>query len=309
MTRFNILLLTSIFLLLGYSSNGQNVSLKDFNWKTDSLGLKYHIHKTGNDNRPNSNSEVKISCVTILDGNTKADTSVFSKINKTEILLLSSMVNGFIRSVCMLGEGGEGLFCVPPKLAYENIKDNEYQNQTFYFFIKLIEIIDSKNEGDISTQITLNNSQFNSLLFDKTTVTGAKTIIGKPTTEKKTWSNANLGFMCVHSYLTIFTYESIGTELLFYSLEKDKKDNKVLSCIVFDSTSNVKINDSIQLNNSDTLAVKKIFGNVGDGCALDNDKKELNWYYKLKFVGQDVNARFVFNDKGILQRLEITKNK
>ena len=85
-------------------------SFKELDWKADPTGLKYYIHKSGNAKKPNSHSQVEISFVTILDADTKADTSLFSKLTKVENIELNSMTLGFVYSVCKLGEGGEGFF-------------------------------------------------------------------------------------------------------------------------------------------------------------------------------------------------------
>lgn len=144
MKHQSFFILTIIFLLQGNISLCQIQSFKELDWKTDSTGLKYYIYKSGNAIQPNSHSQVEISFVTILDGDTKADTSLFSKLTKVENIELSRMTLGFVYSVCKLGEGGEGFFCVPPNLAYGNLKGNEFQNQTFFFYIKLLKIIKSE---------------------------------------------------------------------------------------------------------------------------------------------------------------------
>ena len=161
-----------------------------------------------------------------------------------------------------------------------------------------------QNSSGQTNQLTL-PKQFNSLIFDKTNVAQGRNIIGKPSSERESWSNANLGFMCVRAYLTNLTFDNIGCELTFYSFKKDKNDKKVLSVMAFNSNSTIKINDSLQLNYSDTSAVKKTFGTVGGSLAIDKEKNEINWNYKLILNSQNVSARFIFNSTGVLQKLEI----
>ncbi len=77
--------------------------------------------------------------------------------------------------------------------------------------------------------------------------------------------------------------------------------------ITINKGSVIRINDSLQMNQSDTNAVKRMYGSPGGWVAADKDKHEIYWYYKLRYSDQKVMAQFIFGDTGILQRIEITE--
>lgn len=137
--RFFILLLIS---MVSMTRGGAQTVLKDLDWREDSSGLKYIIYKPGNTKCPNEKSRIVVTYTTILAEVIHTDSSGFRKISKTDTMVLGDMIRGFVLSVCKLGEGGDGFFCVPPKLAYGAREGNAYQNQTFYFYIRLIKVLD-----------------------------------------------------------------------------------------------------------------------------------------------------------------------
>lgn len=145
----------------------------------------------------------------------------------------------------------------------------------------------------------------NDLRFKETNVKIAKQTIRKPATERQTWSNANLGFMCIRTYYTILSYSNFDCELTFYSGKKNKKNKKILSLIELGPTSTLTINESVKLNVSDTSSIKSIFG-TRDDLITGTGKNDTIWLYDLNLKGQQVEVRFTFDVTGILKRIQIT---
>jgi gliding motility-associated-like protein len=146
-------LLSTFILFLYIPFAGAQIILKDLNWKGDTRGLKYIIYEPGNKNYPNENSRVVLTYITIMGDQIRWDSAEFRKKTKTDTMVLKDMVKGFALSASMLGEGGDGFFCVPPSLAYGAREGDKYQHQTFYFYIRLVKVLELNNSNRLDFTI------------------------------------------------------------------------------------------------------------------------------------------------------------
>ncbi len=157
-----------------------------------------------------------------------------------------------------------------------------------------------------ATQIEL-KSPYNYLTYHKTTVKEAKKSIGKPSKIRDSWMNANLGWMCLRTYYTHLYYNKDGTQLTFYSGEKNEKDRKVFSTIQIDSNSTIFIHPKIKLNVSDTTEVKNEL-RIATNDWYAEDDFQYNYTYLCMLGSIPVETHFIFNQYGILKRITIYKD-
>jgi len=128
-----------ILALLFTTGIGFGQTFKTLNWKETETGLKYYIPFRSVRDTALPFKTVKVKYVMYTDENTRAMMPDSESLKEEEIKL-TDMVVGFEQAVRMLDIDEEGFFAVPPSLAYGDLNE-KYKNTTFYFYIKLIEIV------------------------------------------------------------------------------------------------------------------------------------------------------------------------
>lgn len=174
-----------------------------------------------------------------------------------------------------------------------------------YWFVLIFLLINDLAIAQ-APQIQL-SERYSQIIFHKTTVKEAKKILGKPSRTRDSWMSANLGWMCLRTYYTYLYYNKDGTQLTFYSGEKNEKDKKIFSTIRIDSNSTVFIHPTIKLNVSDTATVKKILGIAANDWYAEDDL-QYNYTYLCMLGTIPVETHFIFNRYGILKRIDIYKD-
>lgn len=79
-----------------------------------SSGLYYYIETKGNSNKPNQNSQVRVSYKGYL-----IDGKVFDESDSSGIVFyLNQVIEGWTEGICYFGEGGKGKLFIPSSLGY-----------------------------------------------------------------------------------------------------------------------------------------------------------------------------------------------